>query len=112
MRKGEGEGGWEGGGGGGDGTNKMATGWMEKDEARGCSWKHVRRRREGGREGGGMLRVGDKDVEENGGEPRRSPAMHVNVTPLHVTACMVRSHQLAACERWGRQDKSPQMMKY
>lgn len=32
-----------------------------------------------------MLRVGDEDVEESGGEPRRSPAMHVNVTPLYVT---------------------------
>lgn len=52
MRKWGGEGGWEGGGkeggGGGDGTNKMATGWMEKDEAQGCSWKHVSRKRVGG----------------------------------------------------------------
>lgn len=32
-----------------------------------------------------MQRVGDEDVEESRGEPRRRPAMHVNVTPLHVT---------------------------
>lgn len=43
------------------------------------------RGREGGREGDGMQRVGDEDVEESRGEPRRRPAMHVNVTPLHVT---------------------------